>query len=284
MRYQDTQKEPRKTHYRTIFLSDIHLGTKGCQADRLIHFLKHHDCDTLYLVGDIIDGWRLRSSFYWPQSHNNVLRRFFTLMKRGTRIVFVTGNHDEFLRKYSDMEVGNLCLVDQAVHETADGRRLLVVARRPVRCHHPLSPLARLPRGHRLQPAAAAEPDPERGACPVWLRLLVAVRMDQAAREAGGQLPRIAYRFTLSEGIVDIREGVCEQRLHPGMDRCVCWPSWVFEHDVEALFGLGWARSRESRRAAPSAPCRSLPIRDAKHGRGRHEGCHGGSRRRFAST
>ena len=127
MRYQDTQKEPRKTHYRTIFLSDIHLGTKGCQADRLIHFLKHHDCDTLYLVGDIIDGWRLRSSFYWPQSHNNVLRRFFTLMKRGTRIVFVTGNHDEFLRKYSDMEVGNLCLVDQAVHETADGRRLLVV-------------------------------------------------------------------------------------------------------------------------------------------------------------
>ena len=127
MEYLDTLNEPRKTRYRTIFLSDIHAGTKGCQADRLINFLKQHDCETLYLVGDIIDGWRLKSTFYWPQSHNNLLRRFFTLMKRGTRIVFVTGNHDEFLRKYSDMEIGNLCLVDRAVHETASGQRLLVV-------------------------------------------------------------------------------------------------------------------------------------------------------------
>ena len=120
-------RESGKTRYRTIFLSDIHLGTKGCQADRLTAFLKAHDCETLYLVGDIIDGWRLKSTFYWPQAHNNVLRRVFTLMKRGTRVVFVTGNHDEFLRKYSDMEVGHLSLVDQAVHETADGRKLLVV-------------------------------------------------------------------------------------------------------------------------------------------------------------
>ena len=127
MRHDETPNEPPKTRYRTIFLSDIHLGTKGCRAERLVHFLKHHDCETLYLVGDIIDGWRLKSSFYWPQAHNNVLRRFLTLMKRGTRVVFVTGNHDEFLRKYSDLEVGNLRLVDQAVHETADGKRLLVV-------------------------------------------------------------------------------------------------------------------------------------------------------------
>ena len=119
--------ESGKTRYRTIFLSDIHLGTKGCQADRLIAFLKAHDCETLFLVGDIIDGWRLKSTFYWPQAHNNVLRRVFTLMKRGTRVVFVTGNHDEFLRKYSDMEVGHLSLVDQATHETADGKKLLVV-------------------------------------------------------------------------------------------------------------------------------------------------------------
>ena len=124
MRYDETTNDPPKAHYRTIFLSDIHLGTKGCRDDRLIHFLKHHDCETLCLVGDIVDGWRLRSNFYWPQAHNNVLRRFLTLMKRGTRIVFVTGNHDEFLRKYSDMEIGNLRLADQAVHETADGRRL----------------------------------------------------------------------------------------------------------------------------------------------------------------
>ena len=127
---EDGSPEPHecgKTRYRTIFLSDIHLGTKGCQADRLTAFIKAHDCETLYLVGDIIDGWRLKSSFYWPQAHNNVLRSVFTLMKRGTRVVFVTGNHDEFLRKYSDMEVGHLSLVDQAVHETADGKKLLVM-------------------------------------------------------------------------------------------------------------------------------------------------------------
>ncbi len=73
--------------YRAIFLSDIHLGTKGCQADRLLDFLKQHGCDRLYLVGDIIDGWRMKSNFYWPQAHNNVLRRFLTLMKRGTALI-----------------------------------------------------------------------------------------------------------------------------------------------------------------------------------------------------
>lgn len=120
-------REPGKTHYRTIFLSDIHLGTRGCQADRLLDFLKQHTCDELYLVGDIIDGWRMRSSIFWPQAHSNVLRRFLTLTKRGTRMVYVTGNHDEFLRRYSDLAIGNIELVDEAVHETADGRRLLVV-------------------------------------------------------------------------------------------------------------------------------------------------------------
>jgi UDP-2,3-diacylglucosamine pyrophosphatase LpxH len=119
--------EPGKTHYRTIFLSDIHLGTRGCQADRLLDFLKTHTCDRLFLVGDIVDGWRLKSQLFWPQSHTNVLRRFLTLSKRGTEVIYVTGNHDEFLRKYSDMALGNLQLVDRAVHLTADGRRLLIV-------------------------------------------------------------------------------------------------------------------------------------------------------------
>ncbi|MEQ8486231.1 MAG: UDP-2,3-diacylglucosamine diphosphatase [Pseudomonadales bacterium] len=120
-------REPGKTHYRTIFLSDIHLGTKGCQAERLLHFLKNHTCDRLYLVGDIVDGWRMKSSIYWPQAHSDVLRRFLTLCKRGTRLTYVTGNHDEFLRKYSDLVIGNLEVVDEAVHLTADDRRLLVV-------------------------------------------------------------------------------------------------------------------------------------------------------------
>jgi UDP-2,3-diacylglucosamine pyrophosphatase LpxH len=119
--------EPGKTHYRTIFLSDVHLGTRGCQAERLIDFLKHHTCDRLYLVGDIIDGWRMKSTMYWPQSHSNVVRRLLTLAKRETEIVYVTGNHDEFLRRYSDHAFGNIRLVDRAVHLTPDGRRYLVV-------------------------------------------------------------------------------------------------------------------------------------------------------------
>lgn len=116
-----------QTHYPAIFLSDIHLGTKDCQAELLIDFLQHHSCDRLYLVGDIIDGWRMKSSIYWPQSHNEVLRRFLTLSKRGTKVTYVTGNHDEFLRKYSDTTFGNLELVDEAEHRAVDGRRYLVI-------------------------------------------------------------------------------------------------------------------------------------------------------------
>ena len=121
------RRDPSKTHFRTIFLSDIHLGTRGCQAELLTGFLKQHSCDRLVLVGDIIDGWRMKSNIYWPQAHTNVLRRFFTLTKRGTQVVYVTGNHDEFLRRYSGMELGNLTLVDRYIHTTADGSRCLVV-------------------------------------------------------------------------------------------------------------------------------------------------------------
>jgi UDP-2,3-diacylglucosamine pyrophosphatase LpxH len=116
-----------RSHYRSIFVSDVHLGTRGCQAERLAQFLKNHTCDHLYLVGDIVDGWRLRSGFYWPQAHSNVMRRVLTAAKRGTRVTYVTGNHDEFLRRYSSLEFGNIRIVDEAVHETADGRRMLVI-------------------------------------------------------------------------------------------------------------------------------------------------------------
>lgn len=120
------QKAP-KIHYRTIFISDVHLGFKGCQANFLLDFLKRYHCDTLYLVGDIIDGWQLKEKVFWPQSHTNVIRRILTLSKRGTKVVFVTGNHDEFLRKYSGVSFGNIHLVDEATHITADKRRLMVV-------------------------------------------------------------------------------------------------------------------------------------------------------------
>jgi UDP-2,3-diacylglucosamine pyrophosphatase LpxH len=119
--------QPELRHYRSIFLSDIHLGTRGCQAERLTAFLKFHTCDRLYLVGDIVDGWRLRSGIYWPQSHNNVMRRFLTAAKRGTEVIYVTGNHDEFLRRYADLHLGNLQIVDRIRHISADGKELLVV-------------------------------------------------------------------------------------------------------------------------------------------------------------
>jgi len=116
-----------KSHHRTLWLSDTHLGTKTCQVDQLLSFLKNNTCDTLYLVGDIIDGWKLKSKLYWPQSHTDVIRRILTMAKRGTRIVFVTGNHDEFLRKYSNRQYGNIELVDEACHTTADNKKLLVL-------------------------------------------------------------------------------------------------------------------------------------------------------------
>jgi UDP-2,3-diacylglucosamine pyrophosphatase LpxH len=115
--------------YRTIWLSDIHLGTPGCKAEFLVDFLKHNECETLYLVGDIIDGWKLRGSWFWPQEHTNVIRKLLTKSKRGTQTYYVTGNHDEFLRKFVGykLEIGNVRLVNEMIHHTADGRRLLVI-------------------------------------------------------------------------------------------------------------------------------------------------------------
>jgi UDP-2,3-diacylglucosamine pyrophosphatase LpxH len=112
---------------RSIWVSDAHLGTRGCRAEALADFLKHHRCDNLFLVGDIVDGWRLKSKMYWPQAHSNVIRRVLTKAKRGCRVVYVTGNHDEFLRRYSNLELGNIVLCDSAEHVTADGRRLLMI-------------------------------------------------------------------------------------------------------------------------------------------------------------
>jgi UDP-2,3-diacylglucosamine pyrophosphatase LpxH len=114
--------------FRTLWISDVHLGTPGCKAAALADFLKQNECEHLYLVGDIIDGWALKSEFYWPQEHSNVVRRILTKAKRGTKVTYVTGNHDEFLRKFVDtqLELGNIQVVNEAVHETADGRRLLV--------------------------------------------------------------------------------------------------------------------------------------------------------------
>jgi UDP-2,3-diacylglucosamine pyrophosphatase LpxH len=114
-------------HYRAIFISDVHLGTPGCQALALLDFLKAHPSDTLYLVGDIIDGWQLRRKWYWPQSHNDVMQKLLRRARKGHRIVFVPGNHDEFARGFVGHQFGGIEVLEDAVHVTADGRSMWVV-------------------------------------------------------------------------------------------------------------------------------------------------------------
>ncbi|HNN56821.1 MAG TPA: UDP-2,3-diacylglucosamine diphosphatase, partial [Novosphingobium sp.] len=122
--------EPRsfrpKRRYRTVWISDIHLGTRGCNAELLLDFLRATECETLYLVGDIVDGWRLRKGWYWPDAHNEVVRRLLKMAHRGTHVVLVAGNHDEMLRPYAGMSFGGVEVALEAIHTTADGRRLLV--------------------------------------------------------------------------------------------------------------------------------------------------------------
>jgi len=114
-------------HYRAIFISDLHLGTPGCQAEALLEFLKTHTCDTLYLVGDIIDGWQLRRKWYWPQAHNDVVQKLLRKARKGCRVIYVPGNHDEFARDFLDHSFGGVEVVEQAVHITADGKKLWVI-------------------------------------------------------------------------------------------------------------------------------------------------------------
>ena len=112
--------------FRTLWISDLHLGTPGCQAEALLGFLKHTECETLYLVGDIIDGWQLRRQWYWPQAHNDVVQKLLRKARKGTRVIFIPGNHDEFARRYVGHNFGGIEVAEDWVHETADGRKLWV--------------------------------------------------------------------------------------------------------------------------------------------------------------
>ncbi len=114
-------------HYRAIFISDLHLGTPGCQAEALLDFLKENTSDYLYLVGDIVDGWQLRRKWYWPQAHNDVVQKLLRKARKGCRVIYVPGNHDEFARHFLDHHFGGIEVVDEAVHLTADGRQLWVI-------------------------------------------------------------------------------------------------------------------------------------------------------------
>jgi UDP-2,3-diacylglucosamine pyrophosphatase LpxH len=111
---------------RTVWISDLHLGTAGCQAEALLAFLRTVECETLYLVGDIIDGWQLRRNWYWPQSHNDVVQKLLRKARKGTRVIFVPGNHDEFARKYLGHNFGGVDVVEEHIHVLADGRKLWI--------------------------------------------------------------------------------------------------------------------------------------------------------------
>ncbi|HEY0629592.1 MAG TPA: UDP-2,3-diacylglucosamine diphosphatase [Sphingomicrobium sp.] len=113
--------------FRTVWLSDIHLGTPGCKAELLLDFLKSIECETLYLVGDIVDGWQLKKGWYWPARHNDVVRCWLKMAKHGTRVIFVPGNHDELFRDYVGLNFGGVEVAHEAIHITADGRSLLVL-------------------------------------------------------------------------------------------------------------------------------------------------------------
>lgn len=112
--------------HRSIFISDVHLGTRGCKAELLLDFLKHNESDYLYLVGDIVDGWRLRKSWYWPQSHNDVVQKIMRRARKGATVFYIPGNHDEAAREYVGLQFGGVQVVEDWIHETADGKRFLV--------------------------------------------------------------------------------------------------------------------------------------------------------------
>ena len=119
--------DPDAKHYRTLFISDVHLGKRGCQAELLVDFLRFHDADTIYLVGDIVDGWALKGGWYWPQSHNDVIQKLLRKVRKGAKMILVPGNHDEFARSYLGMNFGGVDVEDTVVHEMADGRRFLII-------------------------------------------------------------------------------------------------------------------------------------------------------------
>jgi UDP-2,3-diacylglucosamine pyrophosphatase LpxH len=119
--------DERPRRHRTLFISDVHLGSKPAKAEYLIDFLRHNEADTMYLVGDIVDGWRLKRSWHWPQSHNDVVQKLLRQARKGTEIVYIAGNHDEFLRGFQGIHFGGVVVADRVIHEAADGKRYLVI-------------------------------------------------------------------------------------------------------------------------------------------------------------
>lgn len=113
--------------YRTIFISDLHLGARESQAEKLLDFLKHNDSDQLFLLGDIFDGWALRRRWFWEQEYNDVIQKLLRRARKGCKITYIPGNHDHFVRAYEGLRLGGIVIKNRAVHTTVDGRRLLLI-------------------------------------------------------------------------------------------------------------------------------------------------------------
>jgi UDP-2,3-diacylglucosamine pyrophosphatase LpxH len=120
------QPIPPPLRFRTVFISDLHLGSRDCQASLLLDFIRSVECQTLYLVGDIVDGWKLKSGWHWPQSHNDVVQKLLRMARKGTRVIYLGGNHDSRVLDFQGVHFGGVIVDREAVHQTADGRRLLV--------------------------------------------------------------------------------------------------------------------------------------------------------------
>lgn len=120
-------KRETQAAWRSVFISDVHLGTKDCKAAALNQFLKYHPCENLYLVGDILDGWKMKKGIYWKPAFSRVIKRLLKMAKSGTKVTYVTGNHDEFLRKYANRTIEGITLTNKTTHITAKSRRVLVI-------------------------------------------------------------------------------------------------------------------------------------------------------------
>ena len=123
---QDGPINRKMNRHRTAWISDVHLGTKGSQADALLEFLRDHEFETLYVVGDLIDVWQLRRGIYWPQEHNDVIQKILRKARKGTRVIYIPGNHDEFIAGFFG-SYGGITIQQRAIHTTAAGKRLLVI-------------------------------------------------------------------------------------------------------------------------------------------------------------
>ena len=113
--------------FKSIFISDVHLGTVGCQANKLLEFYKHTRSENLYLVGDIFDIWALKKSFFWPQEHNDVIQKTLRKARHGTKVKYITGNHDEIFRKFVPINFGDVELINKCIHETVDKKKYVVI-------------------------------------------------------------------------------------------------------------------------------------------------------------